>query len=226
MILLVSFSFSCSKKSKLNNSSKSDQSISFARQESGLYKINGISICDANFELDRNLELYFLPTKINNDPSFDYAYVLYHKPVKFYFGVYDHSPYDESIRFINFSIDKSIEWSATAKSEKIMEFRKDIPTESFDKGMSYRLISSSVDGSTRFTDIYFMTTLFFIVDDGKGYLGIHMARQGSSGQRFYCFRDEDLPKLKEIFSEEFRQKIFDAETEYQNSRKEQDSKFK
>jgi hypothetical protein len=198
--------------------------VSFTRLDSGFYKINGVQFYDGNGELDNKIELQFSPNKISGGgfgPDRDPSYIIKEGNENFYLPIEKGGASD----YIQFSIDKSIEWNKIAKEEKVAELSKDIPDENYVTG----ILSIYDNSSTANFPPYSLDTNFIIKEEKHWRFllltfGIYSIQFGVR-ERYVCIKDTDLPKFQEAFSEEFKQKILKADEDYRLKRESQASKF-
>ena len=143
---------------------------------------------------------------------------------------------NEAIGFFRNSIDKSIEWAATAKKENVHSLKKEIPTPDGYKNKTFVTISQLLGNppptsitSTEPVDLWFTFYIGDFLDNGKEEtLLIMLIRDYSTGRlkRAFCFRENDFALLKEIFSESYLAEIDKKEEALRKSQTEQDAKFK
>jgi hypothetical protein len=137
-----------------------------------------------------------------------------------------------NIGFVRNSIDKSIDWAATAKKNNVRSLIKEIPIDENDTHVM--TVSYGSGQKTRPNDIRYLMFQFYIGDaaeNGKdetwlimNYLSQDEARNGSQSH-FFVFHENDFVRLKEMFSESYLAEIDKQEAAYQKSRAEQDALF-
>jgi hypothetical protein len=153
----------------------------------------------------------------------------------FLFGINEANK-NEAIGFFRNSIDKSIEWAATAKQNNVHSLKKQIPTSDGDKNKTYVLIGQIAGNPPPSSITLFEPVgLFFIfyigdyLENGKEETLLIMAIYDSYGtrvKRIFCFRENDFALLKEIFSESYLAEIDKKEETLQKSQAEQGTLFK
>jgi hypothetical protein len=136
---------------------------------------------------------------------------------------------DDIINFIRHSIDKSIEWAATAKENNVQSFSRSIPTPD---GYRFNTFASTtvITGNPPHANITdaFLNFTFLITDiDGKVETVLFMTIADLRGSpiRYYSFKENDFALLREIFSESYLAEIDRREEAWQRSYAEQDALF-
>jgi len=147
----------------------------------------------------------------------------------------------DSIGYVRNSIDKSIEWSATAKQNKVRSLQKWITYETFggieDDGIAMYGLNQP---NNKHPEPAYLVFMLYIGDLGDLNLTkkdkeetwlvmnyrTHNELQTRSLGHYYGFRENDFALLKEIFSESYLVEIDKKEEAFQKSQAEQGSLFK
>lgn len=137
---------------------------------------------------------------------------------------------EEGIGFFRNSIDKSIEWAATAKKNNVHSFKKEIPTPDGYEHNTYIITSQIVGNPPTYSEPVGLLFTFCIMDfHGKEETLLIMCIYdvyGTQLQRVFCFREDDFALLKEIFSVSYLAELDKKEEAWQELRRKQDALFK
>jgi hypothetical protein len=148
---------------------------------------------------------------------------------------------NEAIGHFRNSIDKSIEWAATAKQNNVHSLKKEIPTPDGYKNKTLvdtvQMLGNPPPTSITSTEQVHLMFTFYIGDLGdlglakkdKEETWLFMLIYDYYGRRIkdvFCFRENDFAILKEIFSESYLAEIDKNEEALQKSQAEQGSLFK
>jgi hypothetical protein len=143
---------------------------------------------------------------------------------------------DDSNGFVRDCIDKSIEWAATAKQNNVRSLAKEISFDEYDLDDRTALYGPNRPNQPGYYghEIAYLVFNFYIGDLAKkgkeetwlimNYLTRNEIRSRSQGH-FFCFRENDFARLKEMFSESYLAEIDKQEAAWQKSHAEQDALF-
>jgi len=240
----------CSKKAEAQESKRSTATGSaekIERKADGQYLIGSkIKIYDGDL---KPIDAYFtyLP------PGYQWKYKDdYHKMVllnlsigmgvnvAYPFGI-NKADKDEAIGHFRNSIDKSIEWAATAKQNNVHSLKKEIPTPDGYKDKTFvnftQMLGNPPPTSITSTAPMHLMFTFYIGDFGD--LGLTKKDKEETWlfmliydyyltriKDIFCFRENDFALLKEIFSESYLAEIDKKEEALQKSQTEQGALFK
>jgi hypothetical protein len=168
--------------------------------------------------------------------NFDKVVVLYHSDnllhEAFLFSRDKELGEDDSIGFFRNSIDKCIEWAATAKKNNVHSLKKEIPTPDGYRYDTFVTTAQMVGNPPSHFNVVAIMFTFYIGDfwdNGKEETLLIMAVydfQTARAIRMFCFRENDFALLKEIFSESYLAEIDRKEEAWQKSQAEKDALFK
>jgi hypothetical protein len=156
------------------------------------------------------------------------------------FGI-NESEKNEAIGHFRNSIDKSIEWAATAKQNNVRSLKKDIPTPDGYKNKTFadtvQMLGNPPPISITSRELVHLMFTFYIGDfedlgfakKEKEETWLFMFVYDNYATRIkdvFGFRENDFTLLKEIFSESYLTEIDKKEEMLQKSQAEQDELFK
>jgi hypothetical protein len=227
----------CSKRAdaqESNGSTAAGSAEKAERKANGQYLIGSkIKIYDGDFKPTDAYFTYSPADKsviLNLPPPYINAAIFFMKVKK-----------GDSIGYVRNSIDKSIEWAATAKQNKVSSLQKWITYETFggieDDGMAMYGLNQP---NNKHPEPVYLVFMLYIGDLGDLNLTkkdkeetwlvmnyrTHNELQTRSLGHYYGFRENNFARLKEIFSESYLAEIDKKEEELQKSQAEQGALFK
>jgi hypothetical protein len=141
----------------------------------------------------------------------------------FFFGKNNET---DAIGFVRSCIGKSIEWAATAKQNNVRDFIKEITPG------GRAIYGLNQPNYYRHEAVYLAFNFYIGNADEKGkeetWLVMRYQRADDVIReigRFFCFREDDFARLREMFSESYLAEIDKQEAAWQKSHAEQDALF-
>ena len=226
LVLLVMFISGGSKSGTVSDSPK--------REANGQYRVGSqVKVYDGNLE---PTDAYFTysPSKLpilGYDNTVILNFGLPYSNTALFFGKSEGS---DIIGFVRYCIDKGIEWAATAKQNNVHSLSKAIPRpDGYDIDNTRVAYGLNQPNYRNYKPVYLLFSFYIgdIAENGKeetllvmNYRTHDQARSESQGQ-YFCFRENDFARLKEMFSESYLAKIDKQEAEWQKSQAKQDALF-
>jgi hypothetical protein len=203
------------------------------RESNGQYRIGSkVQVYDVYFK-PTGAYFTYSPGKLTN-LDYDNTVILNFGPpyidAALFFGKRSNN---DSIGFVRSCIDKSIEWTATAKQNNVHSLAKELSFDEYNVENTQAAYGLNQPDYRRHESVYLMFNFFIgdLDETGKEetwlimrYLNRDDVLRRSQGH-FFCFRENDFARLKEMFSESYLAEIDKHEAAWQESHAEQGALF-